>query len=317
MVILERGRHLFKSISNDLNFNCRICYNQNMESYNFSKDIKSIREIFKLSQSAFADKVGLSRSNIIRYEQNEISPHKAALEKIYSFCFDNNFNINKAKEMLYEDNKDDNLLLFHGAKEPIKGEIDDNHLTGKKDFGAGFYLSESLSSAAMWIADRENGSCYCFYFPNEKKLKSLRFKVDREWMYAILYFRGAFRNYTPSEEVMDIVKRIEECDFLIAPIADNNMYDTLNSFAYNLISDEQCLHALSANNLGLQFVIKSKKACEALKMIDRLYLCENEKKQYLLKRKELALEGRNKATLSINEYRRKGKYFDELFKKNG
>ena len=95
------------------------------------------------------------------------------------------------------------------------------------------------------------------------------------------------------------------------------MYETINSFSYGEISDEQCLHALSVNNLGLQYVFKSERACRALKFIDRLYLCEEEKKKYLNNKYELASEGRSKTEIVINEYRRKGKYFDELFKKNG
>ena len=112
-----------------------------MKSYNVSQDLKTIRKIFGLTQTAFANKVGLSRSNIVRYERAEIFPHKSALEKLYSFAFDNELNINKAKEMLFHDEKKDSILLFHGAKEEIKGKVDHSHLNGSKDFGAGFYLS--------------------------------------------------------------------------------------------------------------------------------------------------------------------------------
>jgi transcriptional regulator with XRE-family HTH domain len=289
-----------------------------MKNYNFQKDIKTIREVFNISQSVFAEKIGLSRSNIIRYEKGEIVPHKSGLEKVYSFAFDNNLNLNKAKEMLYLDEKGDNLFLIHGAKDTIVGEINHKHLNGTKDFGAGFYLGLTLDSAASWVAERSNGTCYCFYFDSKKKYKSLTFDVGREWMYLILYYRGAFENYNIPDEILNLVKEVEECDYIIAPIADNNMYETLNSFAYRQISDEQCLHALSANNLGLQYVFKSKRACENLICVDRLYLCENEKKKYLKKKHEFALEGKSKADIAINEYRRKGKFFDELFeKKNG
>ena len=288
-----------------------------MKSYNLIKDIKTIRGVFNLTQSAFAEKVGLSRSNIIRYEKGEIEPHKSALEKIYSFAYQNNLKVNKAKEMLYLDQRGGKTFLVHGAKNTIEDEIDYKHLNGTKDFGAGFYLSESLESAASWVAERSNGTCYCFYIKCKKDYKIIRFDVTREWMYLILYYRGAFENFKPNKEVLDLVNKVESCDLIIAPIADNNMYETINSFAYGQISDEQCLHALSANNLGLQYVLKSKKSCEDIEFIDRLYLCEEEKKKYLNKKYELASEGRSKTEIAINEYRRKGKYFDELFKKNG
>ena len=179
-----------------------------MKSYNFAKDIKAIRQIFEMNQNAFANAVGLSRSNIIRYEQNQITPHKSALEKIYSYSFDNGLNINKAKEMLFQDEKGDRLLLFHGAKDEIVDQIKHNHINGRKDFGGGFYLGESLDSAAMWVSDRANGSCYCFYFPIDNTLKSLTFKVNREWMYAILFFRGAFEGRPLPKEIQNIIDRI-------------------------------------------------------------------------------------------------------------
>lgn len=288
-----------------------------MKSYNLAKDIKTIREVFNLSQDELAKELGISRSNIIRYEKGEIFPHKGTLEAIYSYAYEKGLLVNKAKTMLYEDEKGDNILLFHGAKETIEGEIDYLHLNGAKDFGAGFYLGLSFDSSASWISDRINGSCYCFYLKQNSNLKFLEFNVNRDWMYAILYFRGAFSNYKLTNKIKELIDIINNADVIIAPIANNNMYETLNSFAYGQITDEQCLHALSANNLGLQYVFKSKKACESLVFIDRLYLCESEKKKYLLNKKDLAIEGRSKANLAINEYRRKGNYFDELFKKNG
>ncbi len=300
-----------------MQFECIICYNQIMKSYNFAKDVKTIRQVFGYTQEDFANKIGIPRVSVARYEVGEVLPRKSALEKVFSFAFNNDFNINAAKAMLYEDNKNSRMLLFHGAKSTIESDIDHNHLNGFKDFGAGFYLSESYDSSASWVADRENGSCYCFYLENNSDFKVLKFDVSREWMYAILYFRGAFNKFTPSKEVLDIIDKINNSDVIIAPIADNNMYDTLNSFSLNLISDEQCLHALSANNLGLQVVLKSKKACDSIQFIDRLYLCEDEKKEFLKKKRELSLQSKSKVNLVINQYRRKGKYFDELFKKNG
>ena len=286
-----------------------------MKTYNVKKDILTIRKIFGLNQTQFANEIGLSRSNIARYESDAIFPHDSALEKIYGYPYKNKFYLNKAKEMLFIDNKKDNLLLFHGAKYEIKGEIDHLHLNGNKDFGAGFYLGDSFDSAASWVCEYRSGSVYSFYLKNHKELKCKQFKVDREWMYAILYFRGMFKDYIPNEEVLEIIKQVEEADYIVAPIADNQMYDTLTSFGLRQITDEQCLHALSANNLGYQFVIKTKKAIDNLTLIERMYISEKEKEDYLDNKIILSNQGRNKASLSIEEYRRKGQYIDEIFKK--
>ena len=286
-----------------------------MKTFGVKKDLKTIRKLFDLTQAQFADEVGLSRSNVVRYEKEDIFPRDFALEKIYSYPYEHNFHLNKAKEMLFLDEAGDNSLLFHGAKYEIKGEIDCFHLNGKKDFGAGFYLGESFDSSASWICDYKFGSVYSFYLVNDKKLNSLTFKVDRDWMYAILYFRGMLDEYVLEDEFLKLIKKIEKADYIIAPIADNQMYDTLTDFSLKEITDEQCLHALSANNLGKQVVIKSQRAVDSLIFIERMYLCEKEKEYYLKQKNLISTQGRNKSSLSIEEYRRKGKYIDEIFKK--
>ena len=63
------------------------------------------------------------------------------------------------------------------------------------------------------------------------------------------------------------------------------------------------------------FVIKTQKAVDSLVLIERMYLCEKEKDDYLNNKNIISNQGRNKASLSIEEYRRKGKYIDEIFKK--
>ena len=286
-----------------------------MKTFNVKKDILTIRKLFNLSQTQFANEAGLSRSGVARYESETIFPHDSALEKIYSYPYKRHFHLNKAKEMLFLDNKNDDLLLFHGAKHGIEGEIDCQHLNGTKDFGAGFYLGESFDSSASWICEYRSGSVYSFFFKNHGELKSKEFAVNREWMYAILFFRGMFKEYVPSPEVIELIEQINDADYIIAPIADNQMYDTLTAFGLKQITDEQCLHALSANNLGRQFVIKTQAAVDHLVLIERMYLCEKEKEDYLNTKTNMASQGRSKASLSIEEYRRKGRYIDEIFKK--
>ena len=53
--------------------------------YNFSKDIKSIRELLNLSQSEFADQLGVERVTISRNELGKTEPSPKVLESIYAF----------------------------------------------------------------------------------------------------------------------------------------------------------------------------------------------------------------------------------------
>lgn len=288
-----------------------------MIDYNFKSDIRLIRTCLNLSQTDFANEVLLSRSNIARYESGKITPRKDALEKIYNYSFSHDFDINQAKTMIYEDRKGQSIVLYHGAKEGIVGEVDTKHSTPPNDFGDAFYLGQTLKQANMWVSIFNNSSTYCFYFSNHENLKKLSFDVDYSWMMAILYYRGELDGFELPEELVQLIKEIEESDYLIAPIADNQMYDTIEAFRNNMISDVACLHALSANNLGYQYVLKSERACQHLKAIDRLYLCKKEKEYYLTPKDKTSSEGRNKTALALAKYRKEGKLFNEIFKKKG
>ena len=276
------------------------------------KDIESIRELYGLSNEEFAKKVGISRMNLNRYKNGSVEPTLASLEKIYSFPYSHGFRLNKAKESLFIDNKKNNILLFHGSKYGLK-EIDSNHLNGTKDFGSGFYLGETFESASTWICEYKESTVYAFYLGTLKNLKIISFDVSKDWFYAILYYRGAFEKYKLNDDVKRLIKEIELSDLIIAPIADNQMYDTINRFANGEISDEQCVHALSATNLGKQYVLKTQKCIKQLSLIDQMFLCNQEKLDCLIVKKENFNIGKNKAQLSIRQYARKGKFIYEIF----
>ena len=283
-----------------------------MKNYNLKKDIESIRELFGLTKEDYANKIGLSRMNISRYENGKVQPTSSSLEKIYAFPYFQGFRLNQAKELLFIDNQKNNKLLFHGSKFGLDC-IDPKHLTGTKDFGAGFYLGETFESASTWICEYNESSVYAFYL-NKSHLKTLVFNVSREWLFSILYYRDAFRKFELNDEIKKLISKIDNSDVIIAPIADNQMYDTINRFAQGEITDEQCVHALSATNLGMQYVLKTQEAINQIVLIDHMYLCEQEKQDCLKTKKENSNFGRDKAKLSIRQYAREGKYIYELFK---
>lgn len=284
-----------------------------MKYINLVKDIESIRELFGLTKEDFSKRVGISRMNLSRYENGTVEPTKSSLERIYDYPYSEKFFLNRAKELLFIDNKGENILLFHGSKFGLD-EIKYDHLIGTKDFGEGFYLGETYISASTWVCEYKESSVFAFYLTNFNKLKVKTFSVDREWLYAILYYRNALKKFKLSEEVVKIINDINSSDVIIAPIADNQMYDTINRFAIGEISDEQCIHALSATNLGMQYVLKTKNAIDQLNLIDHMYLCEQEKRDCQSIKIDNSNVGRNKAQLSIREFARQGKFIYEIFK---
>ena len=103
----------------------------------------------------------------------------------------------------------------------------------------------------------------------------------------IAYFRGALDKYKDHAIIQKIIKDSRNCDYIIAPIADNRMFKIVDSFIQGEITDEQCKHCLAATNLGKQYVFVSDLAISQLKIVERVYLADNEEKYYKEMRSEV------------------------------
>lgn len=280
--------------------------------YNFSKDLQSIREILGLTQNEFAKQIGVEQVTISRNELGKTDPSAKLLERVYIYAFVKNIKINKLKEMLWRDDLEKNeKLLFHGAKSGIDGEIDIHRGRCNNDFGQGFYTGESYEQAISFVSGFEHSSVYYICF-DDRNLKSKRYKVDQEWMMTIAYYRGALDEYKNHPAIRKLIEQSRDCDYIIAPIADNRMFQIINSFIDGEITDEQCKHCLAATNLGMQYILISEKAASQAKLIERCYISENEREYYKNVRFEESKLGANKVKLARKQYRGKGQYIDEI-----
>lgn len=280
--------------------------------YNFSEDLKSIREILGFSQSELAEKIGVEQVTISRTELKKTEPSARLLEAVYSFAFDKNIKINKLKEMFWRDDLGANeKLLFHGAKTEIDGEIDIHKGRKNNDFGQGFYTGESYEQAISFVSGFGNSSVYYIRF-DDRDLKCKRYEVNQEWMMTIAYYRGALDEYRNHPIIKKLIEQSRDCDYIIAPIADNRMFQIINSFIAGELTDEQCKHCLAATNLGMQYIFISEKAVSQAKLIERCYISNNEREYYKNVRLEESKLGDNKVKLARKQYRGKGRYIDEI-----
>ena len=280
--------------------------------YNFPEDIKSIREILGLSQSEFAEQIGVEQVTISRNELGKTEPSAKILESVYTFAFAKNIKINKLKEMLWRDDlRKNEKLLFHGAKSEIDGEIDIRRGRHNNDFGQGFYTGESYEQAISFVSGFDHSSVYYIRF-DDKNLKCKRYEVDQEWMMTIAYYRGALDEYRNHPIIEKLIEQSRDCDYIIAPIADNRMFQIINSFIAGELTDEQCKHCLAATNLGMQYIFISEKAVSLAKLIERCYISNNEREYYKNVRLEESKLGDNKVKLARKQYRGKGRYIDEI-----
>lgn len=283
-------------------------------NYEFSKDLKAIREILGLTQKEFASKLGVQQITIARSELNITKGSAKLLEQVYAYAFKQNVKINRLKEMLWLENiPTGHKLLYHGAKSEIKGSI--NTLCGRvnNDFGAGFYTGENYDQAVSFVSGFDKSCLYLIDF-DDKGLKSKKYEVNQQWMLTIAYYRGTLNKYSEHPAIKKLIEESRTCDYIIAPIADNRMFQIINSFIDGEITDEQCKHCLAATNLGKQYVFINNKSAKNLKILERCYISSNERDYYKNIRSSDARLGDDKVKLARIEFRGKGKYIDEILK---
>ena len=282
--------------------------------YNFRDDLKAIRAILGLTQAELAAKIGIERITISRNELGKTTPSVKLLEQIYSFAFKNNIKLNKLKEMLWLDNLENgHKLLFHGAKSEIIGEPGINRSRKNNDFGQGFYTGEKYEQAISFISGFDKSCIYLIDF-FDAGLTHKQYRVDQEWMMTIAYYRGALEEYKHHPIVKRLAEKSRLYDYIIAPIADNRMFQIINSFIYGEITDEQCKHCLAATNLGFQYVFITEKSLKNLKLVERCYVSDKERQYYKNLRSSDTRLGDDKVKLARIKYRGKGHYIDEILK---
>lgn len=280
--------------------------------YLFSDDVKTVREILGLTQTDLASKLGVEQTTIARNETKKTNPSPALLEKFYDYTFRNKINLGKLKEMLWEEEIPiGHKLLFHGAKSQITGPLEVHRGRKNNDFGQGFYTGESYAQAISFVSNFPRACVYFLDF-NNTDLTCKEYSVNQDWMLTIAYYRGNLSRYQDHPRIIQLINESQACDYICAPIADNRMFQIINSFIEGEITDEQCKHCLAATNLGKQYVFKSKKSIMNLALAERCYISESEREYYRSQRSADTQLGNDKVKVARIRYRGKGKYIDEI-----
>ena len=153
------------------------------------------------------------------------------------------------------------MILFHGSNVVVKEPrlIAHNRLL---DFGDGFYTTinkEQAINFAQKVKRNKGGKAILnVYELNEQNLKGLKVKEfdgpNDKW----LDFISANRNGTYKGEKYDVI---------IGPVADDDVYQTLQVYASGILTKEQALEALKIKKLYNQFVFASNDALKAIKFL--------------------------------------------------
>ena len=276
--------------------------------YRIREDIGFIIEAEGINKLELSESTGISRTTIDSIEKKGTTTDEVC-EKLYSYIYEKNYRLNSVKEELIKEKYGN--ILFHGSKNGLS-EVNVFGSRDNCDFGKGFYLGQTYNQALSFVCEYERASVYSFRYSFDG-LKIIEFDCSIDWMLAICFFRGTIKKYAESSMVQGIVKRIEEADVIIAPIADNKMFYIMSQFAEGEINADVALHSLSASGLGLQYIIKTEKALKKCIPIERYYLSAPEREDCRKTLIERGYEIDTKLKLAKREFK-EGLYIEELLK---
>lgn len=284
-------------------------------NFMIEQDIESVLEITGFTIEELAEDLCVSRITLSNWINNKNNISEKHMFEFYEYVFKKGIRLNKIKEQFYREDmvKNNEVLLFHGAKTMIEGNLRLDCNKRINDFGNGFYCGESLEQSAMFVATHSNSSLYMLKF-DPSDLTCREFGVNREWMLTIAYYRGRLDEYVNAEIVKSLIHANEGIDYIVAPIADNRMFEIIDSFIEGEITDVQCQHCLSATNLGKQFVFVSQKALDHVTLLERCFLTKSEKELYLSTRQENFNMNQDKVKLARKQYRNQGEYIEDILK---
>lgn len=277
--------------------------------------LKQIRSYLNLSQTEFAEQLNVTFQTVNRWENGKVVPNKLAQSKIYDFCKEKNvpvydFIINKIADASNRINTDNRVLLYHGSKSGIEGNI--APLSRKQcDFGKGFYMGTEPAQVLTLICDYEKSKFYIISICADE-LAHLEIPADIEWAMIVAYHRGRMEKINGTPFYNKYRDLAVDKDLIIGSIANDRMFYVIDNFFIGNITDAALVNSLSALQLGKQYVAVTQKGCDNVRIECEVPLSYLER----LVVKDIAEENRARGVTLANDicknYRREGKFFDEI-----
>ncbi|MEE1223682.1 MAG: DUF3990 domain-containing protein [Clostridia bacterium] len=278
--------------------------------------IKKIRNHINLSQTEFADWLGVSFATVNRWENGHAIPNKLAQTKLYEICNEKKIPVyemilDKIKQATDNISPEKNrILLYHGSKSGIVGGIEPKSRK-QCDFGKGFYMGTDPNQPLTLICDYEESKFYIVSICADA-LKSLEVNTDIDWAMLVAYNRGKMEKIKDTDIYNKYRDMMTDKDLIIGSIANDRMFYVIDNFFVGNVTDVALVNSLSALQLGRQYVTVSQKGCDAVRIEKEIPLSYLER----LVMKEVADENRAKGISLANDicknYRREGKFFDEI-----
>lgn len=271
--------------------------------------IKTIRERLGITQQQFASELSTTVVSINRWENGKTIPNRMAQGNLLEFCRRHNVDVSDVIADKYRCNNKD-FILYHGSKKGIKGNISPASSTNC-DFGSGFYMGVDILPPLTLICGEAKPKLYAVDL-DFNGLNVLNLGLGIEWVMLIAYHRGYMESVKGSLIYEKYKHYFVGYDLVVGHIANDRLYTELNKFFKGDITDEVLLHCLSALDLGKQYVAITQKACKNINIIKEDVISNLELKILQEKAYECRKKGNVLAKKIEKQYRREGKYFDEI-----
>ena len=279
--------------------------------YLIKEDLLFVTQFLGLTQEQFADEIGVPSETISRIVSGTISPSYEMLEKIHSYIYEKGIKLNEIKALAYQ--KKHQTVLFHGSKDSIVGDISLDHSREHVDFGVGFYMGDNYSQSLDFVSQiKKSGNVYILKV-DLSNLRVLHLDISLKWMLLIALNRGWIDDYKNTQKCQELIKEFESYDVIVAPIADNRMFNTISDFVTSAISSEQAIHALSDLSLGNQIVFRTKKSLKHIEILEKLFVSQKERSECIVSKTQRIIDADTYIKKNYEKYVRQGLYIKEVF----
>ena len=278
--------------------------------------IKAIRSAANMNQEQFASALGTTPLSINRWENGKTLPNRMAQTQIYNFCLENKISayqtiLDKIKsEADAIELEEGRILLYHGSKSGIVGDIAPKSRE-MCDFGKGFYMGTDPGQPLTLICDFEKSKFYIVSI-DTSALDTAEIKADLDWAMLVAFHRGRMDKIRNTDFYNKYSSIDAGKDLVIGSIANDRMFYVLDNFFLGNITDAALVNSLSALKLGKQYVATTEKACAAIRIEKEIPISMLERRFLQDESEANRQKGITLANDICKNYRREGKFFDEI-----
>lgn len=275
--------------------------------------IKMIRTKANMNQEQFAASLGTTAVSINRWENGKTIPNQMAQTNLYQFSKNQGIDIaDLVTESLSHGHTeyDSRNIFYHGSKKGIVNDIAPIS-RGECDFGQGFYMGTATLQPLTLVCAEDKPKFYTVEL-DLSGLNVLEVEIGMDWAMMIAYYRRQMEKVKGTPIYEKYAHFADGYDVIVGYIANDRMYTELARFFNGTITDVALLKCLSVLDLGKQYVAITQKACDQIKILEERDLHLLERLALQDKSVTRRAEGIALADEVVKQYRREGKFFDEI-----